>query len=103
MAVDPETSPPINLATAMTMLATSAIAMMRVLSPWAALRRAVAERRWGVTRNIGRILSFPSAIGSGAHDRYDADHRRPSRFVFVSAIAFLVYSNAPGQTAFAAG
>ncbi len=55
MPVDPETSPPINFAIPMTMLATSAMTMVRALCPSAALRRAVAERRWGVIRDIGLI------------------------------------------------
>ena len=47
MAVDPETSPATNFAIAMTTLARSAMTMVRVLSPSAARRRAVGERRWG--------------------------------------------------------
>src|SRR6267378_214000 len=53
MPVDFEASPAINFAIAMTMLASNAITTVRVLSPSAALRRAVAERRWGRFRNLG--------------------------------------------------
>jgi hypothetical protein len=41
----------------MTMLAKSAMRMVRELSPSAALRRAVAERRWDMVRNIGKSES----------------------------------------------
>jgi len=54
MPEDLEASPAINFAIAMTMLARNAITMVRVLSPAAALRRAVAERRWGRLRNRGQ-------------------------------------------------
>src|SRR5438128_1060250 len=54
MPVDPETSPAINFAIAITMLARNAMTMVRVLSPSAALRRAVAERRRGRIRKIGQ-------------------------------------------------
>src|SRR5437868_15519451 len=52
MPVDPEASPATNFAVAMTMLARNPMTMVRVLSPSAARRRAVGERRWGGYRGI---------------------------------------------------
>jgi len=52
--VDPETNPPINFAMPMTTLDASAMTMVRLLSPSAVLRRAVAERRWGKVRTLMR-------------------------------------------------
>ncbi len=47
IAVDPDTIPAMSFATAMNTLASRAMTTVRVLSPCAALRRAVAERRCG--------------------------------------------------------
>src|SRR5713226_8947384 len=66
MPVDPEASPANNFATAITMLARNAITTVRVLSPAAALRRAVADRRWGRFRNFDQ-LSFCFEWLSEAH------------------------------------
>jgi hypothetical protein len=56
--VEPESKPPINFATAMATLERSAMTTVRVLSPSATLRRAVADRRWGIARNILDRSSF---------------------------------------------
>src|SRR5438477_1584496 len=57
MPVDPETSPPINFATAMTILAKSATMTVRVPSLSSVLRKAVAERLWGMVGNNGVLFT----------------------------------------------
>src|SRR5213594_3432401 len=67
MPVGPEARPAINFAIAMTTLARNATTTVRTSSPSAALRRAVAERRWGRIRSMGvcEIYNPPVPLSPG--------------------------------------
>src|SRR5438477_12251054 len=95
MPVDPETSPPINFATAMTILAKSATMTVRVPSLSSVLRKAVAERLRGMLANNGvlftvlvqremqcrrsRLVSIARDAADGrARDRQGNRHEQPA-------------------------